>query len=79
MRICFNVIVPWRQLQRDALIALLEDIVTRDGTDYGLVEKSTGEKVARALRELEAGRAQISWDARLQSGNLVSTESGDSL
>ena len=33
-------IIPYHELSQAALQALMEDFVTRDGTDYGLVEMS---------------------------------------
>ena len=55
--------VPWRQLPTDVPDRLLEEIVSRDGTDYGASELALAEKVARARRELESGRAILTWDS----------------
>jgi uncharacterized protein YheU (UPF0270 family) len=37
-------IIPYTELSEDALEALIEDFVTRDGTDYGWDEMSRQEK-----------------------------------
>ena len=66
--------VPWRQLPTDVLDRLLEEIVSRDGTDYGASELALAEKVARARRELESGRAILTWDSELATGNLVRSD-----
>ena len=41
-------IIPISTLQNELLDSLLEEIVTRDGTDYGVVELTTEQKVERA-------------------------------
>ena len=45
--------VPYTRLAADVLRRLAEEYVTRDGTDYGAVEKTLVEKVS-ALRREEA-------------------------
>jgi hypothetical protein len=54
--------IPLDALDADTLRRVAEEIVTRDGTDYGEVERSLEEKVARLLRELESGRAALWFD-----------------
>ena len=54
--------LPLEALGEDTLRRVLEEIVTRDGTDYGAVEKSVDEKVARLERELRSGRAALWFD-----------------
>ena len=54
--------LPLDSLAEDTLRRVLEEIVTRDGTDYGAVEKSVDEKVARLERELRSGRAALWFD-----------------
>jgi uncharacterized protein YheU (UPF0270 family) len=49
-------------LSRDALRALVEEFVTRDGTDYGAVERSLDAKVADVLRQLDRGEVRIVFD-----------------
>lgn len=66
--------IPWRTLDDETLERLLAELVTRDGTDYGLQERTTAEKVKGARRSLESGRAQLMWNAELESASLVSVE-----
>ena len=54
--------IPPDSLSRDALRALVEEFVTRDGTDYGPVEKSLEAKVAEVLRQLDRGEVRIVFD-----------------
>ena len=55
--------VPHAQLAPDVLRRLVEEFVTRDGTDYGAVERTLGEKVSSVMRQLEAGELAIVVDA----------------
>ncbi len=63
--------VPHTSLTSDALRRLAEEFVTRDGTDYGRVEKTLDDKVAALLRQLERGDAVIVYDGRSQTINIV--------
>jgi hypothetical protein len=68
-----HVIVPYTRLSPPTLRALLEEFVTRDGTDYGVVERSLDEKVADVLRQLERGDAAIVVEPESGSVNVVPT------
>jgi uncharacterized protein len=59
------------RLSPGALRRLAEEFVTRNGTDYGEVEKTLDEKVAALLRVLEAGEAAILYDAASQTFDIV--------
>lgn len=63
--------VPWNRLSADALRGLAHEFVTRDGTDYGPVERSVDEKIAAVLRQLERGEAIIVCDPDGESFNIV--------
>ena len=54
--------VPHGELSRDVLRRLVEEFVTRDGTDYGTVERTLEEKVAALMGQLESGEAVIRVD-----------------
>jgi len=66
--------IPWDTLDEDTLTRLLTEIVTRDGTDYGVEESSTQAKVAAALKSLHSGRARLFWDSESETSALVQTE-----
>lgn len=59
------------QLSPEALRGLVEEFVTRDGTDYGTVERSLEEKIARVLAQLRAGEVRIVFDPGTETANLV--------
>lgn len=71
--------VPWRSLPADTLDRLLEEIVTRDGTDYGGVEKSTMQKVTLARNQLQSGHAVLFWNAELESASLVTPQYAEAM
>ena len=53
---------------------MLSELVTRDGTDYGAVERTTEAKVAAALRQLQKGSAVLYWDEESESASLLSRD-----
>ncbi|QSA96510.1 YheU family protein [Methylococcus sp. EFPC2] len=55
-------LIPHRQLSVEALRGLIEEFVTRDGTDYGEIETTLADKVAMIERELERGLAFVVYD-----------------
>jgi uncharacterized protein YheU (UPF0270 family) len=64
--------VPASELSRGVLRALVEEFVTRDGTDYGAVEQTLESKVAAVLRQLERGEVRIVFDPESETTTLVS-------
>ena len=70
--------VPVAALSADVLQALIEEFVTRDGTDYGLHERSTAEKVAAVRKQLERREIRIVFDAESESVNIVSADEVES-
>ena len=63
--------VPHRELTAEGLRGLVEAFVNREGTDYGLRERSLDEKVADVLRQLERGEACILFDPQSKSVNIA--------
>lgn len=74
MLINFSMIIPYQKISDDALQALIEDFVTRDGTDYGLVEMSMQEKSEYLLAMLKKGDLLITYNDELESCGLVTKE-----
>ncbi|MGD8785137.1 MAG: YheU family protein [Thioalkalispiraceae bacterium] len=67
-------IIPYNDLSEDALQALIEDFVTRDGTDYGQDELSTQDKAAHLLELLKKGELLISYNEESQSCGLITKQ-----
>lgn len=63
--------VPHARLDPAVLRRLVEEFVTRDGTDYGEVERTLAEKVARVMQQLESGEAAIVVDAARDTIDIV--------
>jgi uncharacterized protein YheU (UPF0270 family) len=66
--------VPHTELAPDVLRRLIEEFVTRDGTDYGAVERTLGEKVAAVMRQLAAGEVAIVVDPEQGAIDIVARE-----
>jgi uncharacterized protein YheU (UPF0270 family) len=64
-------IIPYNELSAEALQALIEDFVTRDGTDYGQDEVSMQDKAAHLLALLNTGELLITYNEDTQSCGLV--------
>jgi uncharacterized protein YheU (UPF0270 family) len=65
------VVVPHTELAADLLRAVIESFVLREGTDYGEKEFSLDQKVARVIRQLERGEAQIVFDSDTESVDIA--------
>lgn len=66
--------VPYDRLAPDTLRRVAEEFVTRDGTDYGWVEKTLEEKVERLLSLLQRGEARLYYEIASGSINIVTAE-----
>jgi hypothetical protein len=60
-------LIPFSQLAPDTLRAVVEEFVTRDGTEL----TDTDVKVQQVLRQLEAGRAELHYDEQAQTTSIV--------
>ena len=59
------------QLSPGALRGLVEEYVTREGTDYGHSDWSLEDKVAQVFRQLDQGEARIVFDLDLESASIT--------
>ncbi|ROS00988.1 hypothetical protein EDC56_1411 [Sinobacterium caligoides] len=66
--------IPYQQLSSDALDALLDEIVTREGTDYGAVAMSLEQRKLQLRSSLEAGEANIVFDAETETVNVINQQ-----
>ncbi len=55
--------IPWQKLSDDALTAIIEEFVTREGTEYGARERSLAQKVAEVRAQLQSGKLGLSHDS----------------
>jgi hypothetical protein len=63
--------IPYQKLSEDALRALIEELVSRDGTDYGEQEVSLERKVIQVKNLLHNGSATIIFDPHTESCDIV--------
>jgi len=66
--------IPYDQLSPEALHGVVEEFVTRDGTDYGEVEVPLGTKVAQVLAQLKSGKAVIVFDQETESCTVLRSD-----
>jgi len=64
-------ILPYQQLSPQALRGLIEDWVSRDGTDSGYAHKSLEKDVEAVLAQLKRGDVVITYDSRTQSAAII--------
>lgn len=58
-------------LSAEALRSLVEEFVTRDGTDYGAIERNLEEKIAAVMAQLASGEARLVFDPESETANVV--------
>jgi uncharacterized protein len=66
--------VPYGSLEPETLRAVVEEFITRAGTDYGARERSLEEKIADVMRQLRRGEARVVFDPATSSVNIVSKQ-----
>jgi len=65
------VFIPHRELDVETLQRLVESVILREGTDYGVREFSLDEKRAHVYGRLERGEARIVFDPTTQTVDIV--------
>lgn len=68
------IIVPWKDLPPDTLTNLIEEFVTRDGTDYGDQEIPTSTKVEQVRNQLKKQDAFVVFDEVTESVSVMGKE-----
>lgn len=66
-----HVIVPWQRLSPAALRGVLEEFVTREGTEYGEHDVPLERKIEQVQRQLERSEVLLVFDAASETVNLV--------
>jgi hypothetical protein len=72
-------IVPWQEIPPETLDNLIEEFVTRDGTDYGEHEIGTDTKVAQVREQLRRGQASVVFDDATETISIFTREQLDEL
>ncbi len=68
------VTIPYQDLTPEALQGVIEEFVTRDGTDYGESEIALDTKVRQVLNQLHTGKVVIVFDQKTETCNIVSKD-----
>jgi uncharacterized protein YheU (UPF0270 family) len=69
-----GIIIPYEKMSMEALEGLIEEFVTRDGTDTGYEKKSLVNDVAMVKGQLKRGDAVIVYDKSTKTSNIVSRD-----
>ncbi len=63
-------IIPWQELSAEALDGVIEEFVSREGTDYGHVLTNLPDKVRQVRGQLERGMAVVVYDDESMSCSI---------
>lgn len=66
--------IPYEQLSQEALHGVIEEFVTRDGTDYGEIEVPLNTKINQVLNQLKSGKAVIIFDPESETCNILKSD-----
>jgi uncharacterized protein YheU (UPF0270 family) len=66
-----GIIVPHRELSARALQGLLEEFVSRDGTDSGYTKLSLQQRADQVRRQLDRGEVVVVYNPAAQSANII--------
>ncbi|AMO57512.1 hypothetical protein GZ77_14925 [Endozoicomonas montiporae] len=63
-------IIPYKDITPETLENLIEEFVSREGTDNGY-DETLEQKVKQVLKQLQQGEVVIVFDSNLESVNIV--------
>ncbi|NKB31633.1 MAG: YheU family protein [Pseudomonadales bacterium] len=63
--------IPYAELSEEALRGIIEEFVSREGTDYGDREYSLEDKIQHVKRQLESGEVKVFFDSESETCNLI--------
>jgi uncharacterized protein YheU (UPF0270 family) len=66
-----RIAIPWDALSVAALRGIIEEFVTREGTEYGERDVSLDEKCETVMRQLQAGEVLITFNDEDQTCSLI--------
>jgi len=64
-------LIPYRELQKSTLVALIEEFIDREGTDYGEFEVSREAMINQVYQQLSDGKVVICYDEESETCNLI--------
>ena len=66
--------IPHSQVPEQTLLAIIEEFISREGTDYGHREYTLAEKVEKVKSQLLNGEIKLLFDSESSSCNLVKVD-----
>ena len=72
-------IIPPQSISAEALQGLIEEFITREGTDYGWDEVPLSAKVEQVRRQIEKGDVVIAFDSASETVSLLTRRDAQSL
>lgn len=63
--------VPYDRINPETLRHMIQEFVTRDGTDWGDAGCTLEDKVRQVLQQLRTGKVKVVFDLRSQTANVV--------
>lgn len=63
--------IPPERLSPEILQAVIEEFISREGTDYGISEVSLESKVDQVKRQVQRGEVVVTFDPKTESCNLL--------
>ena len=67
--------IPYTALSAESLRGVVEEFVTREGTEYGARDYSLDEKVSHVMEQLEREEVIIEYDPESQTCTLLNKDS----
>ena len=66
--------IPIDQLSPEALDGVIEEFVSRNGSDYGMTDVPLETKMQQVKRQLKSGQSVLVYDEAMQTCNILSAE-----
>jgi uncharacterized protein YheU (UPF0270 family) len=63
--------IPWQRLSNEVLDGVIEEFVSREGTEYGAEDYTLAQKVAQVRLQLRRGEAVIDFDPDTETCHLI--------
>lgn len=67
-------IIPLEQLSSEVLLAIIEDFILREGTEYGANEISKEDKINQVHQQLKQGSAVLVYSELHESVNILPSD-----
>ena len=67
-------IIPLEQIPNETLLAIIEEFILREGTDYGDENISKETKIAQVKKQLEQGSAVLVYSELYETVNILPKE-----